>query len=302
MSCLVVGCTGLNPLFADADGGEATGTPSSTTQYGSGQDSTDTGKDSDAPDTTASTGKDDTGDSTGPDDTGVGPGPTDGQTTGPDPATCSTYVQDCTDPNEKCMPWADGGGDSWNALGCFPLDAEPGTVGDECSVEGSVVSGLDDCDETSMCWDVDNETGTGTCVAFCQGDEATPLCEDPETTCVQRSGGVVAICLDMCSPLFQDCPGGQACVPFNEEFVCVPSAADEPQVGGPCATVNECGVGSVCIASGALVDCASPTCCTSFCNLAGDEVCEAPAVCVPWYAEGSAPPGYEDVGVCGAPE
>jgi hypothetical protein len=32
---------------------------------------------------------------------------------------CDQWAQDCP-PGEKCMPWANDGGSSWNATRCFP--------------------------------------------------------------------------------------------------------------------------------------------------------------------------------------
>ena len=76
------------------------------------------------------------------------------------PTSCSTFAQDCP-PGFKCMPWASDGGNSWNATRCVPIAPDPNAPGEPCTVEGSGVSGLDDCDGTSMCWDVDPDTLEG---------------------------------------------------------------------------------------------------------------------------------------------
>ena len=306
VSCLVVGCTRMNPLFTDSTGGETADETGATISEssGPGSTSTDSGKTTGSttrPDSTAS------GDATGPsgpDDTSVGPDDTGEQTTsttGPDPVTCSTYVQDCPAGDEKCMPWANDGGTTWNALGCFPIDPSPGVPGDVCMVEGSAFSGVDDCDESSMCWNVDDETGEGTCVPFCQGSEDSPICEDVARQCIQSSDGVVAVCLNVCNPLLQDCNNGLACVPATEGFVCVPSINDEPQPGAPCEVVNACGAGGLCVVSDALVGCEATSCCTQFCDLSEADPCPGLAVCLPYYEMGAAPAGYENVGICGAP-
>ncbi len=39
------------------------------------------------------------------------------------------WAQDCPE-GEKCMPWANDGGGSWNATRCSPLDPNPSAVGD----------------------------------------------------------------------------------------------------------------------------------------------------------------------------
>jgi hypothetical protein len=64
---------------------------------------------------------------------------------------CDLWKQDCP-PGEKCMPWANDGGGSWNATRCTPLAEDPRQPGEPCTVEGSGVSGRDDCDIRAMCW------------------------------------------------------------------------------------------------------------------------------------------------------
>ena len=53
-----------------------------------------------------------------------------------DPFECNLFEQDCP-VGEKCMPYADDGGGSWNSTTCSPVMENPGQRGDECSVEGS---------------------------------------------------------------------------------------------------------------------------------------------------------------------
>ena len=55
---------------------------------------------------------------------------------------CSTYEEDCPD-GQKCMPFANDGGNAWNALKCVDVVGEGGH-GDPCTVEGNGVSGVDD--------------------------------------------------------------------------------------------------------------------------------------------------------------
>ena len=62
---------------------------------------------------------------------------------------CDIWAQDCMK-GEKCMPWDNAGGNSWNATRCSPVDDNPGQPGDSCTVEGSGVSGIDDCALSSM--------------------------------------------------------------------------------------------------------------------------------------------------------
>ena len=261
--------------------------------------------DADPGDTVGDTAGDSGGDSDDGPDSGISfISPPDGEGPG---FECDLFSQDCPD-GEKCMPWANDGGSAWNATRCSPLDDAPGQAGDECSVEGSGVSGLDDCDLGVMCWDVDPETNLGTCAAMCQGDQANPICEDPDTTCVIANEGAIVLCLPICHPLTQDCPDGQACYPINNDFACAPNVAGEGGVhGDPCEFVNVCQIGLACVNPDLFTNCPSGGCCSSYCdatNPGADADCmalDAGQSCIEWYAEGEAPPGYDDTGICGIP-
>ena len=219
---------------------------------------------------------------------------------------CDIFAQDCPE-GEKCMPWSNDGGGAWNATRCSPISDNPGQPGDECTVEGSGTSGIDDCDIGSMCWDVDAETNVGTCVAMCTGDEANPICEDPDTTCSIANDGAIVLCLPACDPLLQDCADGQACYPINDAWACAPDASGEMGAAGdPCEFINVCSPGNICLGAAAWPDCqGSAGCYSPVCDLSdpsGDAQCPgAGQACEPWYEEGSAPPGYEEVGACALP-
>jgi hypothetical protein len=224
---------------------------------------------------------------------------------------CDMFAQDCPD-GEKCMPWDNMGGNSWNATRCSPIADNPGQVGDECTVEGSGTSGIDDCDISTMCWDVDPKTNIGTCVAMCTGDEAAPICEDPDTSCVIVNEGAIVLCLPACDPLLQDCAEGLACYPIQDAWNCAPDASGELGVyGDPCEFLNVCDPGLMCLGAGAVPAgeaCeGSAGCCSEICDITdptGDAQCTGSAggqTCQPWYEEGAAPPGYEDVGACALP-
>jgi hypothetical protein len=221
---------------------------------------------------------------------------------------CDIWGQDCMD-GEKCMPWANDGGGSWNATRCSPLDPNPAQPGDACTVEGSGVSGIDNCDLGSMCWDVDPETNMGTCVAFCMGTEAAPVCEDPNTTCTIANEGVLILCLPNCDPLLQDCDEGQACYPVDDSFVCGPDVSGEMGgFGDACEFINVCDPGLYCANAATVPNCdGSSGCCSAFCDMSDPDAsmnCPGAAdgqECVAWFADGQAPPGFENVGACAIP-
>ncbi len=223
---------------------------------------------------------------------------------------CDVWTQDCGC-GDKCMPWSDYEGASWNAVRCTPVAAEPKLPGEPCTVEDSPMSGVDDCVAGAMCWRVDPETLEGVCVAFCGGYETEPECAEPGTTCVVANSGVLILCLPTCDPLLAACPAGDVCVPnpSGDDFVCVLGWPSEYQVpaGEPCVCINGCRPGLACVDDEAVPGCAgNQACCAPFCDLtdptadvACSEAFAAPgAVCVPYYAEGAAPAGFEDVGLC----
>src|SRR5690606_38468395 len=141
---------------------------------------------------------------------------------GPRPYECDLLAQDCP-VGEKCMPWANDGGLSWNATRCSPVAPAPGQVGDACLVEGSGVSGIDDCDLGLMCWNVD-ERGEGYCQDICTGTYRDPSCAAPEDQCVISNEGAIALCLSTCDPVLQDCTiAGEACMPDTDAWVCWPA-------------------------------------------------------------------------------
>jgi len=223
---------------------------------------------------------------------------------------CDLWVQDCPR-GEKCMPYASDGGGAWNATKCVELEANAGQPGDPCTVQGSGISGLDDCDATSMCWDIDPDTNIGTCQSFCAGSEANPVCADPETTCVINNGGAIILCLPTCDPLLNECPPGNNCypTPTADAFTCVFDAngTDDGAYGDACMFANVCNMGLHCADASAVPDCGTPACCTSYCDTSDPEASAAcPGAaggqeCIPWFPENAAPPGLEDLGACQIP-
>lgn len=218
---------------------------------------------------------------------------------------CDIWAQDCPK-GEKCMPWDNAGGSSWNATRCSPLDENPGQAGDTCTVEGSGVSGIDDCALSTMCWNVDGETNMGVCVGFCMGNESNPICPDPGTGCSITNNGVLILCLPYCDPLLQDCSETEACYPEPNGFFCSPDASGE--MGGyadPCEYLNVCDPGLFCADAATVPGCDGSTgCCSEYCDTSdpGATCMGVGQECTPFYEEGQAPPGYENVGICIIPQ
>ena len=222
---------------------------------------------------------------------------------GPPPdLECDLWAQDCPE-GEKCMPWANDGGNSWNATRCSPIAEEAGGPGDPCTVEGNGLSGIDTCELGTMCWDVDPATNEGHCVSLCVGSPEAPMCDDPSTSCVITSSPP-ALCIPNCDPIAQDCAEGEACYFVGSVFSCVPDASGEMGApGDACEYINACDPGNFCAQAEVVPDCMGAAgCCSPFCAV-DDPMppCLPGQICTPFFQEGDAPEGYELVGGCVLP-
>jgi hypothetical protein len=225
---------------------------------------------------------------------------------------CDIFTQDCPS-DQKCMPWANDGGGSWNAWGCKPLVDDPVGIDEVCHVQGSGTSGIDDCEIGAMCWYLDPDTDQGVCTPLCVNTEQDPLCDDPQRQCRTASDSIVWLCLPSCNPIAQGCPRGQACYPIAAYWECAGDASGGGGAyGEPCEFTNVCDPGLVCLDVSYVppgLPCeGAGHCCTEVCDVddpLGDLQCAGAAegqTCQPWYEEGEAPPEYEDVGVCAMPQ
>ncbi len=217
-----------------------------------------------------------------------------------DPASCP--------PGEKCTSYSLQG--EWDATGCFPIMGSQ-QPGDLCTAFGEDpgTSGLDDCDEGSMCWNVDAVTHEGYCVAFCGVSQSgAPTCEDGHT-CPLSSSATLPLCLRTCDPLLagSDCQSAnETCVYANPDpvmvpFACVPGG-EGAAYGDACMRINDCDAGLYCTAAAQVPGCATPSCCSEFCDLNAPNTCAGPGqVCEGWVYDGMVPSGYEHVGGCGLP-
>ncbi|MCR9161499.1 MAG: hypothetical protein ACE37F_29995 [Nannocystaceae bacterium] len=219
-------------------------------------------------------------------------------TESPPAIECSIWEQNCPE-GEKCSPWANDGGNWWNATRCVPIAGNPDGLYEPCTVEDTATSGLDSCDFGMMCWNISEEL-TGTCHGLCQGSEQAPTCADDNATCVVGADSVIPLCLPNCNPLDPDsCGPTEGCYPTNSgDFHCVPDASGK--LGGvldECQFVNACDPGLFCAPASVVSECEGTGCCMPFCSLA-EPVCPEMTSCVPFFAEGEVPPGYEDLGAC----
>ncbi|MCY0990772.1 hypothetical protein OV203_26745 [Nannocystis sp. ILAH1] len=220
---------------------------------------------------------------------------------------CDPWTEDCP-PGEKCMPYASDGGNAWNNTKCSPIAPNPAGVGEPCQPTGAWTSGEDTCDKHMMCWPGDIDELTGTCVAFCDGSPEAPSCAPPKTTCHVSGSSVLLLCLPMCDPILQDCPGGHLCLAGSnpvDGFICVIDASgEEGQAFDPCQYINACDPGLFCTLPELATECdpIQDGCCLPVCDLNAPNTCPgAGQECLPWSEEGQATPGFEHVGICGLP-
>lgn len=112
-----------------------------------------------------------------------------------------------------------------------------------------------------------------------------------------------------CHPLAPDCPEPQACYPIDGVWQCAPDASgDTGAYGDPCEADDACDPGLACLPTNALppgLPCEGASgCCTVLCDFSDPAAslscpsAKAGQLCLPWYPEGEAPPGYDDVGAC----
>ncbi len=216
---------------------------------------------------------------------------------------CDPFEQNCPE-GYKCAAWADDGGSSWNATRCVLVAPRAKQLDEPCSFPGSPLAGDDNCDFGLMCWDVDDETELGTCLAMCGDHPKAEICAQG-SLCgfIDRSSGL-GLCFDMCDPLAQDCPGDDLCIPSGESWICVLNASGEAgHFGDPCEYANACKPGLYCLNPEYVEGCQAAGCCTPFCDTSEANMCPGGTQeCIPWYEEGMAPPGNEDIGICGVPQ
>ena len=242
-----------------AGGGDAT--TDGTTDGGGSDDGTASG-------TSGSSDAGDTEDTQGGDDT------TDG---GPQPVVmCDYWAQDCPE-GQKCTQAATSSS-GWDAHICVDAGTDPPLT--PCTiVEGADPYGATDtCDATGFCYNLDPDTGIGTCIEMCVGTPESDDCPITGFECKQLARGFGNLCIPQCTPVPEtcpecfDCPLGQNCVAaFGGDtlvgFTCYPPAA-EGTTGESCECANCCAEAHMCTDAATYGQgCAFNLCCTEYCDV-----------------------------------
>lgn len=215
---------------------------------------------------------------------------------------CDLWAQDCT-PGRKCVPYASGSSDVWDATRCAPLtgDAAPD---EPCTAPDGEYTGNDDCMAGALCLDLDPD-GHGVCRAMCNGKPDGPACP-ANSTCRINEYDSIFFCLTACDPRLPSCPAGQVCTPDEDRFRCtIDASGADGQADDACTVANGCDPGLICLniaASSAACDQGFNGCCQPFCTVP-DGPCPNPdQQCVQWYDPMQPiPDGLEALGVCAIP-
>lgn len=217
---------------------------------------------------------------------------------------CDAIKQDCPE-GSKCTSYGKVPGDAWNANKCVPVMGE-GQYGDDCSVMGDdMFSGIDNCAKGLICLSVDENLTNGACVEYCSTNLDCPNTSNGDGLCfADANEGTLPICLALCDPLAQDCPGQGGCyadaMGGPPGFCFTPDPKDGGMDGGACSFANACLPGLNCAEAATQEGCVTEEygCCAPFCAL--DEMtCTGAEECVPFYMEEF--PGFENVGICVLP-
>jgi len=216
---------------------------------------------------------------------------------------CDPWVQDCP-PGEKCNWYASDGIGAWDKTKCFAVMESTVPLWSECSVVGNSNSGLDNCERGAMCWDVDLVNEIGHCVSLCMGAPGEVECP-PKTFCRIYSNGV-ALCLESCDPIVQNCTiPGDICIAGDVMvFTCGndPSSA-AGEVHDPCESQYDCSPGFLCLPPSSAVECnpENSGCCEPFCDKILPNSCPGQGQSCVSYFPDPVPPEYAHVGYCSLP-
>lgn len=219
--------------------------------------------------------------------------------------SCNGYMQDCP-AGQKCMPYADDGGGSWNNTKCVPVMENPAGVGEPCFVVDGGTSGIDNCELGAMCWDVDVED-KGLCITMCTGSPEAGICPQGFwCASFARGGAYAGVCIPECDPLAPDCDPSDVCIPNPNGvgFLCVLDTSGRAgQAHDPCLFANACDPGLWCVdvASAKECDPQGQGCCEPFCDITAPNTCPGQdQVCVTIY-DGEPDPDHPNVGYCSLP-
>ncbi len=198
------------------------------------------------------------------------------------PKACGAPADDCSDfgpeacpPQEVCRPWGSVG--NVEGVACIPQvpDLSVRELGQPCTRGcDEPLLGVSGCSVGAACDPFSDEP---TCVALCDGPEA---CSSQEV-CLKyptAEGSEFGIC-QLCNPMLTEdngCQPGQMCVLSGSGLTCLLPGVLPP--GSPCRLLSDCMAGFFCASSAD----PNPTC-VPYC-IAGSGTCPDGDVCMPAFA------------------
>jgi hypothetical protein len=220
------------------------------------------------------------------------------------PPVCDTLLQDCP-AGFKCTGVKPSLLAPYAGTACVPDNAGVGAPADDICINAD--DGSDTCDPQTMCMQFGS--GEGACLPFCTGAHDAPTCADPARVCARIDRlWPLWLCVPPCDPLAYACTdadlgvSAMVCAPASVGFGCVLRGhLQGAALGQPCADHRDCTGAAHCAAQADVPGCTGASCCAAYCDLAAPDCPVAGQSCVPYYAQGEAPPGLEDVGLCGVP-
>ncbi len=214
---------------------------------------------------------------------------------------CDMVLQDCPS-GRKCNGVRDAFDQPWQGTRCVRDNEDSGAPPEMICFNGE--DGTDTCGPNTMCMQFG--TGEGACFPYCGPSSEGPTC-DPGYTCATLDRHVpIRLCSMECNPLAADCPYETSlfgCYPADDSFACIPwRPFGSGQYGDQCMNQTDCSHGTWCADSEQVPGCTGETgCCSTFCNTNEPNTCPGESQgqdCMPYYENGTAPPGAETVGQC----
>lgn len=244
----------------------------------------------------------------------------------------------CTEPNPNLDSSKGSTGSGGTSVG--PLSADGGATVSDTGSSGPTAptsdatsdavsstggdSGLESSSGSGGSTDADGSATTTGPTSVCDSNgvlEAGEMCDDDNSfegdgcqECQLEMGfhcvGEPSQCFVECDPLDPQCVRGtEICIPIDVyAFACAfDLSGAEGQYGDVCAFTNVCDPGLFCALPETVPGCAGPGCCSDYCDLGDLEPSSTCAgvgegqECIPWFEEGEAPDGLDDVGACAVP-
>jgi hypothetical protein len=197
-------------------------------------------------------------------------------------------VQDCP-ADEKCLVIDENEDGTAEEPRCVPSPGS-GEPGEACT-QSAGFPPVDTCTEEAACffWD---DSGEGVCTPFCGPgpDHECPPAE--EQICIEDASTLWGACLVQCDPLDEvSCSEFDGCYPVDADpgvaFVCLPLAGGNPALAmEPCTYQRDCERGTACLYDPLPFDCTGPGCCTPYCDVQQNDLCQDyhPAAQCTWVA------------------